>query len=149
MTLIAWQDGGPVMRAGSIGAGAACCCGGTQPCDDPLCCQILVLFNSINYILDPSSGAGIECDANGNPVRGYSDANVTDGTCFGGGGVCTFNVRVYWTATFTRRTTGTGAPCYEVDNPVFDDLVFTSVNCPNCQNNISDVTFFGQDDPGC
>lgn len=28
MTLITWQNGGPVLRDGKVGTGSACCCGG-------------------------------------------------------------------------------------------------------------------------
>lgn len=151
MPEIATEYGQIVLRDGLVGLAPDCCCGsaGPQPCDIQLCCDILAIFNSINYILDPSAGSGVECDAEGNPVRGWSDAIVTDGTCPGGGGACTFTVRIYWTATFTLRNAGLNSPCYQVADPVFDDLVLTAVNCPGCEANIADVAFFGQDENGC
>ena len=153
---VAIQNGEVILRDGLVGLGLDCCCDGsegsgsgdtTEPCEQQLCCDIVVLLNSLGYLLDPYRGSGVECNQNGEPVRGYTFVEMTDGQC-GNGDPCTFDATYYWTATFTLRTTGVGAPCYEVDNPSFDDVVFTAINCP-CENVLTDITFFGHDNPGC
>lgn len=135
MTLISFQGGKAVLRAGKVGAEQECCCGGGGGCQPvTLCCQSLsALWNGINYLLDPSAGLGTEC-VNGE-LYGYVDSIVTDGTCFGGG-ACTFTARVYFTATFTPN-----GNCYDVSDIAVHDVVFTNVNCA-CEGSLDDITIF-------
>lgn len=135
MTLVRLENGQPILEDGKIGVEDACCCGDEcSPLTASFCCDgILPLWDGINYFLDPFGGNATEC------IDGtlylFADSFVTDGTCFGGG-ACTFNARVYYTATFTLN-----GECYDISNVAFHDVVFTDVNCA-CEGALENFTTF-------